>query len=532
MRPEWSKPHYKGGQLKQMNLNELLDSNQLDESELVNIPVTGISQNSRLIEPGYLFLACAGSRGSHGIAYGGEAAKKGARIIAWEPTAELDSMPNSFAVQKNDEEVINIPLIAVDKLHEKVGDIAARYYAQPSQKMQVTGVTGTNGKTSIAFFVAQCLSLTESCGIMGTIGNGIFDKNLENIKEASHTTADAVSIQSMMAKMLSQGAQHVVMEVSSHALDQSRVQGVDFDYAVFSNLSRDHLDYHGDMENYALAKRKLFLARELKAAIVNLDDSEGRKIIATLKASNCELIRYSRAISENAEIAADKVEPLVDGMEFNLVIGARQERLKIALLGDFNLSNVLATAGVLHAMGIEFEQIVSRLRRLQSVPGRMELLKFGQGKKLAQPVVDYAHTPDALQQALKALQQHVKVATGIKLWCVFGCGGNRDKGKRALMGEIAARYADFIILTNDNPRDESPREIIKDIERGIPKDCEYQVQEDRKQAILMAIKQSNKDDVILVAGKGHETYQEVKGIRHYFSDQQVIREIFTDIKLS
>jgi len=516
------------------NLTDLLQSLIEPDASIQSFEVRGISQNSRTVQRGDLFLACAGSQGSHGIAYGGEAGKKGAIAIAWEPTDELQNMPGQFVVEQTGKGKYTIPLLAVDKLHQKAGQIAARFYDEPTKQMQVIGITGTNGKTSISFFVAQCLSVKQPCGVLGTIGNGLFDLTFADIKTSSHTTADAVSLQAMMADFHSKGAKQVVMEVSSHALDQYRVAGVDFNLGVFTNLSRDHLDYHGDMESYARAKRKLFLDYELDVAIVNRDDDEGRKIISALKSARKKVLTYSIADSDirnekSADIFASNVHAKNDGTLFNFCIAEQQAQVKIALLGTFNISNVLATAGVLHALGQRFWDIVKYLQDLQSVPGRMELIKSDTGAKSAQFIVDYAHTPDALEQALKALQEHTDVAIGVKIWCVFGCGGDRDKGKRKLMGEIACRYADHIILTTDNPRGEEPREIIADIETGMDHMVEYQIEVDRTNAIRLAIESANDNDIVLVAGKGHENYQEVKGIKHFYSDQQIIREILAEI---
>lgn len=513
-----------------MTLAELLAAPIAEKTEHADIEICGISQDSRLIKDGYLFLACAGSRNTHGIAYGGEAAKNGAVAIVWEPTSEVADMPYQISVQREGTEVSQVPLIAVSDLHLKAGNIAARFCSEPSANMNVFGVTGTNGKTSIAFFIAQCLSYKNSCGVLGTIGNGIIDKGLKQIKDSSHTTADAITLQNMMAEMYAHGVKQVALEVSSHALDQARVNGVQFSVVIFTNLSRDHLDYHGDMETYAAAKRSLFFEHDWDTAVINSDDPVGQQMIAELKASGRKVLSYSMCEQNSADIQAESIQALTDGMQFKLSINGKHQLIKVSLLGDFNISNVLATAGALTASNFEFEQTIEYLQKMTSVPGRMEIIRKPTKCSGGLVIVDYAHTPDALEQALLALQNHIEGLGDGKICCVFGCGGNRDKGKRPLMGQIAEQLADYLILTNDNPRDEEPIDIIADIESGLSKNVDYRIEIDRKKAIHSAMERSQDGDIVLIAGKGHETYQEVKGIRHYFSDQEVVKEYYASQK--
>lgn len=522
-----------------MNLAQLLGldaSKPLPRADLATIEVSGLSLDSRSVQAGDVFLACVGSQDSHGIAYAGEAGKKGAVAILWEPTAELGQMPSAFKVQDDDGER-EIPLLAIGDLHQKVGLLAANFFGDASRELLTLGVTGTNGKTSVSLFLAQALSSAQlgeqqkCCAVLGTIGNGLFDESYSQIQASTHTTLDAVSLQGKMAELKELGAEAVAMEVSSHALDQHRVAATNFDVAIFTNLSRDHLDYHGDMQAYAEAKFKLFTMPGLKTAVINADDDYGQQFIQRLQAeasNDLQVLSYSANGDKDASLWAEDIEYSSRGISFELCSTNERQAVQLGLLGQFNIANVLSVATALMSLTYSLAQITALLGELKSVIGRMQLMigpEAADNSPLGQVVVDYAHTPDALEQALKAIKAHTKSQqSNAKVICVFGCGGNRDVGKRKLMGEVAANYADMIVLTNDNPRFEEPEAIIADIESGLGADSNYSKQVDRAKAIELAMQMAAKDDIILIAGKGHEPYQEVAGQRHYFSDQDVVIE--------
>jgi len=494
----------------------------------LKIETTGLSIDSRAIESGQIFCACAGSETqvenlsmtrSHGIAYAGQAINQGAIAVLWEPTAEVSEMPE-FCQET--------PLYKVENLHKKIGSLAAEFYNNPSQDMRVIGVTGTNGKTSVTHFIAQILTKENNdCGLIGTLGNGLYG----NIKASSHTTPDAIKVQQLLSEMASAKANSIVMEVSSHALHQYRVADVKFDIAVFTNLTREHLDYHANMENYANEKRKLFLSSSLKAVVINQDDNFAQQMTADINREQVKIIGFSTDLESHsiAQSAKQTIDELIyseniqyhgHGSLFDICVQGQKAVVKLPLIGEFNISNALATAGVLYALDYTLEQIAKALQYLNSVPGRMELIRHDSDKKI-QVVVDYAHTPDALEQSIQGLKRHCKN----KLWCVFGCGGNRDKGKRAEMARVAELNADEIIITSDNPRDEDPLKITHDIEKGMTTKTDYRVEVDRAKAIKLAIDLAEQDDVILIAGKGHETYQEIKGLRLDFSDKDICLEL-------
>ncbi len=487
----------------------------------INIDVSGISIDSRDINPGELFCACAGSvaqvknnsKSNHGIAYAGQAIKKGATAVLWEPTNEITNIPKRCQ---------ETPLYKVEGLHKKIGQLAAQFYQNPSLEMQLIGITGTNGKTSVTQFIAQILTQKGNlCGLIGTLGNGLYGK----IQSSTHTTPDAIKVQKLLRQMKASAASTVTIEVSSHALHQHRVDDVKFDIAVFTNLTRDHLDYHGTMSNYANEKKKLFLQDSLATAVINQDDNFALQIEKSINRKQTKVISYSTHM-ENTSSYADEliysknIQYHSAGSCFELCLGEEVEQVNLPLLGPFNISNALATAAVLHALGYKLAVIAKALGQLKNVPGRMEIIN-NHLKKEIQLVIDYAHTPDALEQSIKALKSHSKN----KLWCIFGCGGNRDKGKRSEMAEISVINAEQIIITSDNPRDEDPMEIIRDIEKGMKGYTNYRIEADRIKAIKLAIDLAGQGDMILVAGKGHENYQEIKGVKYDYSDITTCREL-------
>jgi len=478
--------------------NELVDRVDGDE------PVAGISLDSRRLKRGELFIAVPGAQ-ADGRQYVEKAMDSGARAILFE---SIYAPEECIALAKRRK------AIGVTDLRNQVSLIAARFFGFPARQMTVVGITGTNGKTTCVYLITQALDLLgERAAMMGTIGNG----PLNDLAEADLTTGDAVETQRTLRNFLDQGATSVCMEVSSHGLEQSRVSAVNFDVAVLTNLTQDHLDYHGTMAQYAAAKRKLFDFECLDAIVINHDDAMGRKILADAHA--CEVISYGKSPANVT--AADSV---VDnqGINFTLMWQQQKHEIHSSLLGEINLPNLMATISTLLALGYPLNKIAAVVPKLQSPPGRMEL--FTNGDEKPSVVVDYSHTPDALEQALLSLRPLVHG----KLLVVFGCGGDRDKAKRAVMGEVAARLADYVIVTSDNPRSEDPSAIAAQVVEGIvEKDAvgRYEVILERKQAIKQAIYAAKTEDLVLVAGKGHETVQTVGQIKLPFSDREVVKKI-------
>jgi UDP-N-acetylmuramoyl-L-alanyl-D-glutamate--2,6-diaminopimelate ligase len=468
--------------------------------------LTGMTLDSREVRPGDLFLACVG-RTVDGSDFIDAAIENGAIAVLWESRPGVLAIPLAW---RHNRDRGQVPVIAVEHLSHYVGVIADRFYGHPSRAMFMTGITGTNGKTSVSQFLAHSLTPDAPCGIIGTLGHGLY----RHVKAGTHTTPDAVTVQRWLADMREQGAASVVMEVSSHALDQGRINGVAFDCAVFTNLSRDHLDYHGDMQRYAAAKAALFNQPGLRYAVVNTDDEAGRELATSLP-TGLTLLRYGLDAAHNPEVLGHRVVLAPDGLEIEVTTPAGTGRLRTGLLGRFNATNLLAVLAVLLLRGVPLQGALARLSTIQPVPGRMEA-HGGGDKPLV--VVDYAHTPDALQHALDALAEHQPT----QLWCVFGCGGERDSGKRAEMGAIAEQLADNVVLTNDNPRSEDPQAIIEAIRRGMTHPKRVRVIPDRNEAITDTINQARAGDIVLVAGKGHEAWQIIGSEKRPFSDRDVV----------
>ena len=424
--------------------------------------------------------------------------------------------------------------VAVENLATLAGKFCAEWYGNPSKQLQMIGVTGTNGKTSVTQWLAKALDTpTHRTAVLGTLGTG-FPGVLE---KTGYTTPDAPKLQTQLKELLDVGAKQVVMEVSSHALDQDRILGTVFDCAVFTNLTQDHLDYHGNMANYAQAKAKLFAQPGLLHAVINLDDAFGRELAMNLLAQDALKV-WAYALNKTAFLGFEKFGDRLQriyaqdssfnysGYDSTFVFdGTGKANLHIPLLGEFNLSNALAVWATLLTQGLSITESSERVSQLEPVVGRMELIPVGKNTKAEGllAVVDYAHTPDALQKALKALRP-IAEQRGGKIWCVFGCGGDRDSGKRSQMGMVAQKFADQIVITSDNPRSEDPLQIIQMIRQGIQ--CSgATVKEipDRAAAIMEAIRHADVRDIVLVAGKGHETTQEIGDKRFDFSDQEHIR---------
>jgi UDP-N-acetylmuramoyl-L-alanyl-D-glutamate--2,6-diaminopimelate ligase len=461
--------------------------------------VRGLVQDSRAVEAGDGFVAIGGF-GTHGLAFATQAKARGASAILFEPPAPDDLPPPPGA-------------IAVPGLRSRLGDMADRFHARPSRQMAVVGVTGTNGKTSTVQLLAQAWHLRGTrCGTVGTLGAGMYG----HATATGFTTPLVLQLHALLAQMRDAGARAVAMEVSSHALDQGRVDGVHFKVGVFTNLTRDHLDYHGSMERYGEAKRRLLLWPELKTAVVNLDDAYGRELFSTLP-PGLRALGLSSRDAAGATVRASALRLDSSGIAFELEIEDQRHPVQSKLMGRFNVDNLLAVAGALYATGEVPAEIARTLSRLQPIHGRMNRLGGEGGRPLV--VIDYAHTPDALEQALASLREHEPA----RLWCVFGCGGERDAGKRPQMAASAERLADSVIVTDDNPRSEDGSAIVADILAGFDDASAIVVERDRARAIGRAIEASGADDIVLVAGKGHEPYQEIKGIRHPFDDTAVAR---------
>ena len=462
-------------------------------------PLAGITSDSREAAPRIAFAAYPGTA-RDGRGFIGDAIARGAATILFEARGfDWDAG-------------WRVPHVAVADLRTRLGFIASAVYGRPSQALWMIGVTGTNGKTSCAHWTAQALA---RCGrhaaVAGTVGNGLIDA----LQPAPTTTPDACRLHELLARWLRDGADAVAMEVSSHGLDQGRVNGVAFDVALFTNLTRDHLDYHGTMGAYGEAKARLAQWPGLRATVINAADAFGRELIVRARANRQSVITYG---AEGADIVATHVEASASGMTMSVATPKGRGELVVAATGAFNVQNLLGVLGVLLASDVELNHALDALAQVTPPPGRME--RFGGG---LQPVVivDYAHTPDALAQVLSALRPAVRG----RLTCVFGCGGNRDRGKRAQMGAVAARLADRVIVTNDNPRNENPRAIADDIVEGLrPAAADWVVELDREKAIERALDDARAGDVIVLAGKGHEDYQETNGERVPFSDRGIVAQ--------
>ncbi|MGV6396255.1 UDP-N-acetylmuramoyl-L-alanyl-D-glutamate--2,6-diaminopimelate ligase [Pseudomonas caspiana] len=457
-----------------------------------DLMIRELTLDSRNVRGGDLFLAVPGASfdGRDHIA---DALKRGAAAVAYEVEG-AKVLP-----------ITDVPLIPVKGLAAQLSDIAGRFYGDPSRSLNLVGVTGTNGKTSVTQLVAQALDLLgQHCGIVGTLGTGFYG----SLQSGRHTTPDPIAVQATLTDLKKAGARAVAMEVSSHGLDQGRATALAFDVAVLTNLSRDHLDYHGTMQAYGEAKAKLFAWSELRCRVINIDDEFGRTLAAEKRESR--LITYSLEDS-SAYLYCRDAQFGDEGVRATLVTPQGQHLLRSSLLGRFNLSNVLAAVGALLGLDYALDEILKVLPQLEGPVGRMQRLGGG-AKPLV--VVDYAHTPDALEKVLTALRPHAKG----RLLCLFGCGGDRDRGKRPLMAEVVERLADGVLVTDDNPRSEVPAKIFDDIREGFSAAQNVRFVEGRGQAIAEIIASASANDVIVLAGKGHEDYQEINGQRQPFSD--------------
>ncbi len=466
--------------------------NQLLPQAVGDALIRELTLDSRKVRPGDLFLAVPGYQ-QDGRVHIADAIAHGAAAVAYEAEGSAEMTAASAE------------LVPVRNLAGQLSAIAGRFYGEPSRSLHLVGVTGTNGKTSVSYLIAQALDqMGERCGIIGTLGTGFHGE----LVLGKHTTPDAIGVQANLANLRKQGARAVAMEVSSHGLAQGRVAALAFDVAVFTNLSRDHLDYHGSMEAYGEVKAQLFDMPGLCCRVVNLDDELGRSL--AIERPESRLITYSLNDS-SAYLYCPEARLDDHGIHARLVTPQGERSLRSPLLGRFNVSNVLAAVGALLGMNYPLDEILAVLPKIEGPAGRMQRLG-GDGRPLV--VVDYAHTPDALEKVLDALRPHARG----KLVCVFGCGGDRDRGKRALMAKVAERLSDQVVVTDDNPRNEDPLQILDEIRTGFDAPDRAAFIPGRAAAIASCIARSAIDDVILLAGKGHEDYQEIKGERLPFSD--------------
>lgn len=500
------------------NLRELLAGTGAVAPDLA---IADLTLDSRAVRPGAAFVALPGLR-SHGISFAAQAVQAGAVAILWEPV-------NGVAVPQLPK---HVALVEVPKLRESLGVIADRFFDAPSAAVNVTGITGTNGKTTTAYVLASALvELGKTAAYAGTLGfgrvaasgaTGAASVGLVGIHAGTHTTPDCISVHRQIAELRDAGVSHLGMEVSSHALDQERVAGVRFDTAVFTNLTHDHLDYHGTVEAYGAAKARLFAWAGLRHAVINAADAFGRELAAGYAGEG--LVLYGRSpmpAPAARQLFASRVRAAAHGLEIDVGGSWGEATLRSRFVGDFNVDNLLAVLGVLLGWGIPLQSALQALENCVAPPGRMETFT-APGRPLA--IVDYAHTPDALDKALQAARGH---CSG-KLVCVFGCGGDRDARKRPVMGAIAERLADRVIVTDDNPRTEDGNTIVADIMRGLSRPAAALVERDRAKAIAQAIDMANPGDVVLVAGKGHEDYQIVGLERRHFSDREVVQAALTE----
>jgi UDP-N-acetylmuramoyl-L-alanyl-D-glutamate--2,6-diaminopimelate ligase len=464
-----------------------------------DVTIHGLTTDSRKVAAGHAFVALSGER-TPADHYVGDAIAAGAAVILLEATQAGEC-----------HEIGGVLVVPVPDLKVKLGKIADRFYEHPSQRLRLIGVTGTNGKTSVSHYIARLLQETGTpCGVIGTLGYGMPDA----LQEASHTTPDVVQVNRVLSGIISQGGRAAAMEVSSHALDQGRVDGLTMTGAVFTNLTRDHLDYHGSMEAYGAAKARLFEREELHFAVINFDDPFGRQLYEQLD-GKCDRVRYSLHEAQT-ELWLTGIEQTNGGFSASVDGLWGPFDFSASILGSFNVSNLLASMAAVLSLGVPVDRVQKAVPRLSPPPGRLEPFTGANGVRV---VVDYAHTADALNNALAALRPHVSG----RLICVFGCGGDRDSGKRPEMATEAERGADVVFVTDDNPRSEDPSAITDQILKGFKTPENVTVIHERAEAIRQAIAMAGSGDIVLIAGKGHEAWQETAGQRVPFSDAGQVR---------
>ncbi|TAH49508.1 MAG: UDP-N-acetylmuramoyl-L-alanyl-D-glutamate--2,6-diaminopimelate ligase [Betaproteobacteria bacterium] len=480
----------------------------LERLAAAGVHARGITADSRKLGAGEVFAAWPGYR-TDGRRYIDAAVERGAAAVLWESGDGFQAG------------ALPVPSVAVEGLRDAAGFLAHEIYGRPSEQLWLAGITGTNGKTTVSQWLARVLErLGTRCGVIGTLGCGFPG----NLAASLNTTPDALELHGMLASFLAAGAAAATMEVSSIGLDQGRVNGALVDVAIFTNLSRDHLDYHGTMDAYAAAKARLFSLPGVCCSVINLDDAFGLLQARALAAGGAELIGYTLAAG-NATAArgirvlvAEHLRMTPTGLQFDLSWDGRRSEVAVRMVAPFNVSNLLAVIGALLARGIALADILPVVSQLTPPEGRMQLVG-GEGEPLI--VIDYAHTPDALAKVLEAVRDTAH-SRGGRLVCVFGCGGDRDPGKRPIMGEVVRQLADRVLITSDNPRSEDPLRIIEAVAAGAGPSAEHII--DRAEAIRRSVVDAGRDDVVVIAGKGHEPYQEVLGVRLPFSDLEQARE--------
>ena len=464
-----------------------------DSAEWMRQSFQGFELDSRKVKLGQIFIALTSlSQPEKTVEYAKKALSLGALAVISEQDLGIS------------------PALVVTNVRHLMGEWQKRYLqaTQPVQAARILAVTGTNGKTTISRLVAELLMLQgKPCAVMGTTGNGI----LPNLEASSHTTLDALQLQNALHGYAQAGAEFASIEASSHGLEQGRLNGCDIEIAAYSNLSRDHLDYHGTLEAYAEAKSRLFKFESLKVAIINLDDAHAQVMIEAAQANLAQPKILTYSLSQVADYQVQDIQYRISGAEFKLITAQGTFTVQSPLLGHFNIENLVASLVVAEQAGFDLANLIETVPNLKGAPGRMQVLR--DGERLF--VVDYAHTPDALTQVLVTLKRHVNN----KLWAVFGCGGDRDRGKRPLMTQAALNGSDIAILTSDNPRTENPEQIFADMKQGIDfAGKTYQEIHDRREAIKFVVKHAQAGDIVVIAGKGHENYQEIDGVRHWFDD--------------
>ncbi len=472
------------------------------------MPISDLTLDSRAVRKGGAFLARKGTQ-VHGLKFADQAVQRGASAILYEP-AEGEELPASA----------NVVALPVPAMGEHLGEIAARFFGAPSQDLALTAITGTNGKTTVAWLLANALQAAGlQSAYMGTIGRG-FPGSLQN---QLLTTPDVIECSRAIREFLEAGAEHVVMEASSHALDQERLQGLKVACAVFTNLSQDHFDYHGSLAAYQAAKARLFSRDGLEHRVINIDTDFGRELAGNYPGS-LEVSALGR-VSESAQYVCVKTaEFQSDGISATIETHLGELSLRSGLLGTFNLENLCNALGALLALGLPLNEAGRALSQVQAPAGRMQRIQ-ADGWTGAEIVVDFAHTPAGLEAALKALRAHA----GGNLWLVFGCGGDRDRAKRSLMGELAFELADHQIVTSDNPRSESPLAIAEDVLGGFENTRNATVLLDRREAIRFALSEASAGDTVLIAGKGHESTQEISGVKTEFDDVRIAESIAREL---
>lgn len=475
-----------------MRLQEML---KVTKKELLDLEITGVTSDSRKVEKGYIFVCIKGSV-SDGHDYANTAYEKGAAVIVAERDLGLENQ------------------IIVEDTHDIYSRLCAKWFSEPAKKLHMVGVTGTNGKTSVTYMIKHILEgVGKKVGLIGTIQNMIGDE----VFPAKNTTPDAYELNELFSKMVESGCEYAVMEVSSHALDQRRVNAIDFDVAVFTNLTQDHLDYHINMENYLLAKKRLF--KMCKTAVVNCDDEYSAELVKDL---SCRVVTYSA--SDNSSYSAKGINYKPASVEYELVSNDQIKHIKVNTGGKFTVYNSMAAIVAAEQLGISSEAALNALNTLKGVKGRAEVVPTNRDFTI---IIDYAHTPDGLKNILSTFKECEKN----RLIAVFGCGGDRDRTKRPIMGSIAVRNCDYAIITSDNPRTEEPVAIINDILEGVKgSSTPYKVIPNRIEAIKYAVSIAQKDDIIVLAGKGHETYQILKEGTIHLDEREVVAEALEELK--